>query len=96
MPAQLPQGITRFKDDDDGFLAWLAQNPDGYVINTERNPKPSYLPLHYPSCRHFKSSNTLHWTKDYIKFCSLERTALEGWATGTIGGEVKLCRSCFG
>ena len=23
MPAQLPQGITRFKDDDDGFLAWL-------------------------------------------------------------------------
>jgi hypothetical protein len=96
MQAQLPQSITCFKDDDDGFFAWLAQNPDGYVINSERNPKPSYLMLHHPSCRHFKSSNALHWTRDYIKFCSPDRTGLEEWASGTVGGEVKLCRSCFG
>jgi hypothetical protein len=92
----LPPGIASFRDDDGGFFAWLECNPDGYVINSERNPKPTYLVLHRPSCPHFKGGTDLHWTKDYVKFCSPDRTALEEWATGTVGGEVTLCRNCFG
>jgi hypothetical protein len=91
-----PPGIELFKDDDDGFLEWLQDNPDGYFINSERNPKPTYLVLHRPSCPHFKSGSALHWTKDYIKFCSRGRGELEDWAAGTVGGEATLCRSCFG
>jgi hypothetical protein len=56
MQAQLPQGITRFKDDDNGFLAWLARNPDGYVINSERSPKPSYRVLRYSGCRYLRAA----------------------------------------
>jgi hypothetical protein len=96
MKAQRPQRISCFKDDDDGFFAWLERNPDGYVINSERNPKPSYLVLHRPGCPHFKSSNSLHWTMDYIKFCSPDRKALEAWAAAAIGGDVRPCRNCFG
>ncbi len=96
MQAQPRQDITCLKDDDDGFFAWPTQNPDGYVVNSERNPKPSYLILHRPGCRHFKSSNALRWTKDYIKFCSPSRANPEAWATSAIGGEAQLCRSCFG
>jgi hypothetical protein len=96
MFAELPPGITPFQDDDSGFFAWLQSNPDGFFINSERNPKPAYLVLHRPSCPHFKSPNKLHWTKDYIKFCSPNRGDLERWATGAVGGEVAPCGTCFG
>jgi hypothetical protein len=91
-----PQSFTTYRDDDDAFFDWLNDNPEGYFINTERNPKPNYLVLHRPQCPHFKGSESLHWTKDYVKICSLDRTELEQWASDIVGGEVTLCRSCFG
>jgi len=27
-------GFTQFVNDDDGYLRWLAQNPDGFVVNS--------------------------------------------------------------
>jgi HB1, ASXL, restriction endonuclease HTH domain len=91
-----PPGIELFRDDDDGFLGWLQDNPDGYFLNSERNPKPTYLVLHRPGCPHFTGNSALHWTKDYIKFSSRGRGELEVWAANAIGGEPTLCRSCFG
>jgi hypothetical protein len=91
-----PQNITVFRDDDDGFFDWLRANPDSYFINSERNPRPMYLVLHRPNCSHFTGESNLHWTKDYVKFCSPDRGDLEEWALGTVGGEVTLCRTCFG
>jgi hypothetical protein len=85
-----------FRDDDDAFFEWLAEHPDGYFLNTERNPKPGYLVLHRPDCPHFTGGSSLHWTKDYIKVCSADRAELEAWALDSVGGEVTLCRSCFG
>jgi hypothetical protein len=35
----LPVSITLFKDDDEGFLEWLDQHPDGFFINADRNPQ---------------------------------------------------------
>lgn len=96
MLSATPTGIIVFRDDDDGFFDWLAANPDGYFINTYRNPKPDYLVLHRPQCPHFKGDESLHWTKEYVKICAAERQELESWASETVGGEVTLCRSCFG
>lgn len=96
MPTTLPGGITQFQDDDRGFLAWLERYPDGYFINSERNPKPRYLVLHRPNCSHFTRNPALHWTKDYVKFCSRDRGNLEAWAIDTVGGEVTLCPTCLG
>ncbi|MGO9220542.1 MAG: HTH domain-containing protein [Streptosporangiaceae bacterium] len=91
----LPQTISVFRDDDPGFFQWLDDHPDGYFINSERNPKPTYLVLHRPSCKHF-DRGPVHWTKDYIKICSTDRSELEEWASGAVGGDVTLCRTCFG
>lgn len=88
-------GLAVFRDDDAGFFDWLAGNPDGYFINTERTPTPRYLVLHRPACRHFKGSEGVNWTHDYIKICSSHRDELEDWATSSVGGEETLCRSCF-
>jgi hypothetical protein len=95
-PRTAMASIEHFKDDDRGFFDWLAGNPDGYFINAERRPKRNYLVLHRPSCPHYKGESSLNWTKDYVKFCSANRSDLEEWAINTIGGEVTLCRSCFG
>jgi len=96
MLTALPQSATVFRDDDSGFFEWLDENPGGYFINSERNPRPTYLVLHRPSCPHFKGSPKLKWTKDYVKVCSSDRVELEEWASETVGGEVTLCRTCFG
>lgn len=91
-----PQTIIVYKDDDQGFFDWLDDHPDGYLINCERSPKPNYLVLHRPSCPHFDRAPSIHWTKDYIKICSARRDDLEEWAVGTVGGDVTLCKTCFG
>jgi hypothetical protein len=91
----LPQTISVFRDDDRGFFQWLDDYPDGYFINSERNPKPTYLVLHRPTCKHF-DRGPVRWTKDYIKICSPDRSELEEWASSAVGGEVTLCRTCFG
>ena len=87
--------VVMFKDDDEGFFDWQDDNSDGYFINTERKPNPKYLVLHKAGCPHFKGSESLRWTKDYVKICSGDRTPLEEWATEAVGGEVTLCRTCF-
>jgi len=92
--AALPVSITCFQDDDTGFLRWREANPGGYFLNTERKPRATYLMLHRSSCPHFTGS-PLHWTKDYIKFCSPDRTDLETWAADATGGDVTHCRTCF-
>jgi hypothetical protein len=66
-----------------------------YFINAERRPKRNYLVLHRASCPHIDGGPAVHWTKDYVKFCSLDRGELEEWAASSVGGEVTLCRSCF-
>jgi hypothetical protein len=87
--------IVPFKDDDSGFQAWIEDNTDGYFVNAERNPKPSYLVLHRSGCRHFTGSPDLNWTKEYIKFCSSDAGELEDWAASSVGGEVTRCPSCL-
>ena len=95
MPTDLPQALAKFQDDDRGFFHWLDEHPVGYFVNSERIPKPTYLVLHRSSCPHF-DRGPVHWTKDYIKFCSDYRSELEEWARDAIGGDVTLCRTCFG
>jgi hypothetical protein len=88
--------VVMFKDDDDAFFEWQNAHPDGEFINTERKPNPNYLVLHKSGCPHFKGSESVHWTKDYVKAASTDRGALEAWAKQTVGGEITLCRTCFG
>jgi hypothetical protein len=87
--------VIMFKDDDSGFFEWQYSNPEGEFINTERKPNRSYLVLHKSGCSHFKGSDSLRWTKDYVKVCSTKRAALETWASETIGGDMTLCGTCF-
>ena len=96
MLSTLPDHVDLFRDDDHGFFDWLDSNPNGFFINTARNPKPDYLVLHRPDCSHIDRRPSMNWTKDYIKLCANRRSDLEEWASSAVGGEVTLCRTCFG
>lgn len=95
MPATHTANVVMFKDDDQGFFDWQDANPEGLFINTERKPNPNYLVLHLSGCSHFDGSDSVRWTKDYVKIASTDRDALEEWASETVGGEITLCGTCF-
>ena len=42
--------MQHFSDDDAGYLNWIAENPDGFVLNIERSERPEYLVLHRANC----------------------------------------------
>lgn len=42
--------MREFSDDDEGYLGWLADHADGFVVNVERVPRPSYAILHRATC----------------------------------------------
>jgi hypothetical protein len=87
--------LTQFVNDDDGYLRWLAQNPDGFVVNSNRVPVSSYLILHRASCKWINTSTQTNWTTTgYIKTCSYDLTALTEWTAPEVGGSLKPCKSC--
>jgi hypothetical protein len=91
--------MEEFIDDDTGYRAWLVANPNAYVLNAHRNPKPYYLRLHRVGCRTLsreKPANGDNWTVTYRKVCGTRQEA-EAWARNEVsGGEVWPCSACLG
>lgn len=47
---EIISSMRHFVDDDVAYLDWLADHPEGFVLNTGRNPSAAYLMLHRTSC----------------------------------------------
>jgi hypothetical protein len=108
MQKQIAEGLLLFLDDDNGFIEWCEEHPDGFFWNCLRNKdghtvRP-YM-LHGAKkngmlCQHFRNSNRASGieanltTNEYCKVCSIERETIERWATEW--GELKYCSSCIG
>ena len=100
MPAGTVGEAIEFRDDDPGYLAWVAAHThDGYVVNTTRSHSASYLKLHRAHCRHVSVLQSGHakWTTgEYVKICSASREALERWARDVAGGRLQEGCGCRG
>ncbi len=84
-----------FADDDAGYLRFLAENPDGLVVNHDRVPRRVYLVLHRASCADISRHGRTHWTDSgLVKTCSTDRVDLEDWARSKVGGALLSCRKC--
>jgi hypothetical protein len=86
-----------FRDDDQAYVRWRAANPEGFVVNSYREPSAKYLMLHRATCGHIAShkSEPWHWTRDWVKVCAPGRDELELWARRDLGGAVKECLHCI-
>jgi hypothetical protein len=87
--------MIQFVDDDRGYLTWIARNPSGWVVNSNRNPNPSYVVLHRASCGFMSGSPTRgrRWTKDYSKTCGTQEE-LRHWAQRQLGCQPTMCSHC--
>jgi hypothetical protein len=88
--------VAIFSEDEDGYSRWLAEHPNGYIINANRTPSPNYLKLHRASCPTI-SGRPAHgetWTGPYIKVCADQKTALTEWAADEVGGSPEPCQRC--
>jgi len=101
MPSETHAGprfdVSIFRDDEDGYLDWLAAHPAGFVLNAARSPGPSYLILHRAACRTISGRPTRGgpWTGPYIKICSADELHIAAWAGREVGGAPKRCGVCL-
>ncbi len=87
----------QFRDDDDGYLAWLAQHPRGYVVNCYRRPTAGYVELHRARCTTIcgRPKRGVTWTRhQYIKICATDVGTLNRWALEEVGTFPTPCGVC--
>lgn len=88
--------MQHFVRDDDGYLDWLARNPDGFVVNTYVRPSPAYFMLHHANCLTINrlQPNAATFTgSEYSKLCG-GRAELEQEAR-RLGGTAQPCTHCL-
>jgi len=89
--------IEAFQNNDVGYLTWLAENQDGYVINIQHNLNPSNARLHRAGCRTISGvpARGKIWTGGpYIKVCSVDLDALDTWAIDHLSSSIIRCSTC--
>ncbi|CAN5229403.1 hypothetical protein BH09ACT8_BH09ACT8_56250 [soil metagenome] len=86
-----------FRDDDTGYLAWLATHPEGYVVNILRSHSVAQSRLHHAGCRTIDGNIPRGdvWTGPYVKVCADSVADLEQWAADQVGQPIPLCGTCY-
>ena len=72
-----------FDSGDEPFLEWMENHPEGYVLNTRRSPKTTYVIFHRSTCSdvsRIKTGEVGGFTeRKYIKVCAEETEPLVEW-----------------
>jgi hypothetical protein len=72
--------MLTFDNNETGYLQWVADNPNGFVINAPKRSGdfPDYL--HRASCGSIRSKRrTNYTTTTFKKICSVDRQELVDW-----------------
>jgi hypothetical protein len=64
--------VCVFRDDDEGYLAWLAAHPDGFVLNIVGGSNVTGARVQRAGCWTInrQTAQGRSWTKDYEKWCA--------------------------
>ncbi|MDO6462174.1 HNH endonuclease signature motif containing protein [Granulosicoccaceae sp. 1_MG-2023] len=97
------ESYIEFIGDDQAYLNWVADNPQGYVVNALASKGQGYRVLHNSSCssvRHLSSaaSEGGFTERAYIKICASSVEALKRWSFdhgATSACFSKICKVCF-
>ncbi len=91
--------MQHFANDDTSYLNWIAENPDGFVLNVERSPRPAYLVLHRATCSTIAKprDDGAYTDRGYQKVVASDLDDLRGYArrAGRADGSFSLvCGHC--
>ncbi len=93
--SRLPAALTRFVDDDDGYLGWRRDHPAGWVLNCERQPRDTYLKLHRADCPHLEPRpGWSNLTAAFAKVCGISPDPFDEWLTATLSTGPDRCPVC--
>jgi len=83
--------IVIFDKDEDAYLAWIHQHPEGFVLNRRRGGlSKNYLMLHTPGCALISTYTQMaqpggFTTRKYIKVCSQSLADLRSYVRAECG-----------
>jgi hypothetical protein len=92
--------MIEFSNDDEGYLAWLTTNPNGYVLNVRRLADPNYVVLHRATCGNISTDKRepgAYTARGFRKVCATSVTELqlaakrEGRTDGSFSKRCGLC-----
>jgi hypothetical protein len=88
--------VELFRDDDHGYITWLAANPQGHVLNIQRTLNPSDARVHRADCGTITGapSRGRTWTKSYVKACAPSLLELDAWALAHASSTITRCGKC--
>jgi hypothetical protein len=93
--------MIEFKNDEVGYFAWLAANPNGFVLNVRSEADPGYVVLHRSGCGSISSQKPApgaYTCRSFRKWCAetvidLRVPAkMEGRKDGSFSKRCGLCR----
>ena len=93
--------MIEFLDNEEGYLSWIATNPDGWVLNVRRAADPNYVVLHRASCQSISTDKRepgAYTTRNYRKVCAVSVADLqiaasrEGRVDGSFSNRCGICR----
>ena len=93
--------MIEFCNDDDGYLAWIGENPGGFVWHVRRQRDSTYVILHRASCNSISSdlrTSGAYTARAYRKVCALNLEELqlaarkEGRHDGSFSKKCSQCR----
>ena len=88
-------GCVFFLDDEEGYLSWIAQHPNGYVLNLDKRLSiKNYPMLHRVADRQISGELENYTTGAYFKICGTNEEALEEWAKRS-GFNLTRCKKCY-
>jgi hypothetical protein len=88
--------VVEFRDDDEGYRAWLAEHPGGFVLNCHRKPTANHLVIHRATCRSLSGAQVQgrHSTDEYIKVCAETVRNIDRWTNACVGSPGRTCDHC--
>ena len=91
--------VTVFADDDQSYLAWIAANPSGFVLNVRTHDDPDYIVAHRARCGTITSTRSpnAYTGRGYRKVCGATLADLSTWSAShgrPDGSFSKLCGRC--
>ncbi len=89
--------MIEYFHDDEGYLSWIATNPDGFVLNVRRMTDPDYVILHRASCGSISTDKRepgAYTTKGYRKVCAASIAELRLAAKREGRGDSSFSKRC--
>ncbi len=93
--------MTEFRNNDLKYLAWIAEHPDGFVLNVRSSPDRKYVILHRAGCYSIsndKQAPGAFTGRNYRKICANSVAELhlaakrEGRSDGSFSKRCGFCR----